>query len=126
MESNQMYGEKNNSFMENYFGELPVDLQLRVFHEINHWKTPPPSKFKAGDIVRYNAKKRTELIKYREQMRKQHPNDIPGEMPTGKLIIWCPPRWNSTRREWGYEYEYGWGGTSEGFAYESTLEQYPR
>jgi hypothetical protein len=73
----------------------------------------PPPKFKKGQAIHYNAKKRAEFFQY----IRDHPGT---RMPTVPLRIWTDPEWSEKHQSWMYHYEYDW--TSEGTALESDIE----
>ena len=79
----------------------------------------PEPKFKQGNLVQYCPAEKKRLFDYMA-IRKGS-----GEMPTGRLIIWCDPAWDDTGKQWVYQYEYGWDGTHEGSAVESSLVAFP-
>tara|TARA_B100001121_G_scaffold137426_1_gene120364 strand:+ start:238 stop:510 length:273 start_codon:yes stop_codon:yes gene_type:complete len=79
-------------------------------------------RFKRGQVnIFYNAAKRSEIIRNREELRERYPNERLGESPLGRLILYAPPYWNGST--WMYPYEYGTFGTHEGYAAEEDLEQ---
>ena len=79
----------------------------------------PEPKFKIRSLVQFCPSEKKRLFDYMSK------NKVQGEMPTGRLIIWCDPAWDDTKKEWVYQYEYGWDGTHEGVATESSLVAYP-
>ena len=79
----------------------------------NDMSNRPPPKFKKGQAVHYNAKKRTEFFQY----IRDHPG---ARMPTVPLRIWTDPEWSDEHQSWMYHYEYDW--TSEGTALETDIE----
>ena len=79
-------------------------------------------KFTRGQSnIFYNAERRSEIIKGREELRKRFPREELGEPPLGRLILYAPPYWNG--KTWIYPYEYGAFGTHEGYAAEEELEE---
>ena len=83
--------------------------------------THPAPKFQKGSIVRYTPEKRQELINMRKELQKQYPNENLGNQPIHNLLIYENPTWCSRHNCYIYNYEYGWGCTSEGSALETDL-----
>ena len=78
----------------------------------------PQPKFKVRSLVQLCPEDKARLFAYKAS------HGWAGEMPTGRLIIWAEPNWDPTAKEWVYGYEYGWDGTHEGSARESSLVPY--
>lgn len=109
-----------STFMENMFQHLPADLQVKIM--IHHAQSlPPRPKFKPGEKVRYKPatiKTMKQALGFEDGTYK-----CTGPMPFGDLYIYGVPM-QCGKRNWKYDYEYGYGLTSEGSAYESDLIAY--
>tara|TARA_Y100000741_G_C18251615_1_gene557494 strand:- start:1850 stop:2212 length:363 start_codon:yes stop_codon:yes gene_type:complete len=113
---------KEKSFMKNYFNNLPNDIQVKImiYHgKMQHQKP----KYKAGDCVKYKPEYIKERLATQIQIHGPASMAQYGQMPYGKLIIWGSPR-IGPNLTWLYDYEYGFGLTSEGSAYETDLIPY--
>jgi hypothetical protein len=108
-----------NTFMSNQFQKLPSELQAEIMIHHGRLQRRPP-KFKPGQCVRYKQSRVNEM---RATFYRTRSCDQLGAMPFGQLRIWGTGH-AVGNSDWKYDYEYGYGGTSEGSAYESDLIPY--
>ena len=112
---------EGNMFMQNHFQKLPTDLQAKIMIQHGRAQHAPP-RFKPGQRVRYKQSRVKEMSDSLSRITG-HTNGQCGPMPFGELRIWGEPR-EVGNKDWLYDYEYGFGMTNEGSAYESDLIPY--
>ena len=82
----------------------------------------PQPKFRKGEIVRH-TQKHVEYVKSQVTNNNANTSTNWNKFPFGRVLIYTEPSWDSTFKEWSYDYEYGHCGLSEGHGLESTLEK---
>ena len=111
-----------DTFMENYFNNLPNDLQIKIMMESEGFKRPKP-KFVKGNIVRYKNEIKEKIRSERKELQRRYSYENLGNSPIHCLHISTQGRWCISHGTYEYEYEYGYGLTSEGYALECDLEK---
>ena len=122
---NEITDDKNCSAFNTLSSAKSVSKEFLILATDNIKKRnlQPSPKFKIWSSVRYNQEWLNDYKKRLEPLRKLYGADI-GEQPIGKLFICSEPRWDSNRKTFSYDYEYGIFGNHEGTALEKDLELY--
>jgi len=106
-----------DTFMQKHFNDLPFDLQNMIIQ----MATKPVPKFQYGDAVEFCESHKQQI------WANNHHNILHTEMPISRLLVVSyTPYWDTGKKEFEYNLQYGIGNDHETFAFESMLRPWPR